>query len=990
MTGTRLVLCCLAAAALQAAPLSIPRVGVAPVVDGAPEDAAWGSAAWQSGFRVLGQPDVAAVVPTRFKLVHDGSRLYGLLEAEEPDAAGLRLASRNLPDDTGLWNDDSLELYLDPGGRGDGYFQFIVTWKGTLFDGQAEDDNRGMGTFALQPEWNAEAQAAARVAAGCWRAEISIPFAALGLRADLPPVWGVNVCRNRYAGNTAEHSACVPLPPDRGFGQPSRYLRAVLTDFAPAPFQWAISRPEIKVGRQADALLCEVRTTLQNQTGEFCILALTAELAGQRAVRELDLKHLQEAPVSFALPFAAPGDYRLRLALARRAAPAVVLARLELPVRLDYQPLRLQVLEPAYRNCIFASQHVTRVLARITAEPGVAGLPLTVSLAGAGSAPLTQTFASVGPARDVEFPAAALPEGRYALSAAVAGAPTVTCELRKLPHVAGEVWLDERGNTYVDGAPFLPFGWYSAPPDKEPEMTALQTYGLWSDVSAIRRTLDAAQKGGKKLLLIPFQGEKAWDDPITNQARRGAFTREQAERVRYVVDAIKDHPAILGWYMADEPEGSGHSVEWYKAAYALLREIDPHHPCIMLNYGLSGIRTYHEGCDILMPDCYPVFRCDGTTSKPLWALTEWTTTARALRPTWLVPQVFDWDGTGTVVAPGRPPTFDEVRNQVWQILAAGGRGILMYSYNHDSRTSCDLRLGPAYIAREAQACRAALFGESLDAVQVTTTPADPHFAAALCRAGDGSLLLIAVNTSCEPRTVRFGLGVPVPGDTLHVVGEQRTVTLAAGGFAEEFPAVATRLYSTDRALAEPFDLAGMRAAIAAADKARLKPGNLVGLGGLPRHRLKELAAAAPEGRPVITYSSRLVLYSNRGREWDILYLLDGLSRDVLHNSWSPRSDDQSPWLEVALPSPGPVGRVTLYTPSVADAARLHACRVLLRRPDGTLEPVAELAKNTSHELQLRFAARTARAVRVEMTGVNPRLEGSAETGLVTEIEVYAE
>ncbi len=987
MVHCMIFLLSLAASAAQAAPLAIPRINAAPTIDGSAQDAAWQSQPWRGDFRALGKSDVAASVQTRFKLVHDGFRLYAIIKATEPHTAKLRAVSSNIRDDLGLWRDDCVQLQLDPGGRGLGYFQFIVTWKGTVVDILAEDDNRGVGTFAMRPERNADVHAAAQVDKGCWYAELSAPFAALGLRADVPKTWGVNICRSRYAG-TLEHSASSHLHPDRGFGQPDRYLRAVLADFAPAPFQWTISRPQTKVVKGPSGLVCQACTTIQNQTGEFCILNVTAQLDGKPVVQELFLKHLQEGQAMLDLPFAKPGEYRLRLTLARRALPDMALARAAFPLALDYQPLRLKLLQPAYRNCIFASQKLKTVRAQITTEADYTDRPLTVTLSGQSIEPVQHAFSRAGEVREVEFNAVALPEGRYALTASLPGAPTAACDLRKLPHLPGEVWLDARGNPYVDGEPFLPFGWFGAPFDEAPEMTAVHTYGIWSDVSAIRRALDRAQAAGKKLVLTPFHGEKRWDDPIKEEARCGAFTGVNEKRVRYVINAIKDHPAILAWYMADEPEGRRHSVEWYKSAYALLREIDPHHPCIMLNYGLRGIRTYYEGCDLLMPDCYPVFREDGTTRKPLWALTEWTEAARALRPTWLVPQVFDWDGTGTITSPGRPPTFDESRNQIWQALAAGARGILMFSYR-GSRTSHELRIGAAHMAREALAFKPALFGQDLrDKLKVQSTPQDEHFATALLRFGD-DLLLIAVNTAYQARSARFQFDTPVPGDTLYVVGEKRSVAAADGAFTDEFAPIATHLYTTSRQRAGAIDLADIRQKIAVAEKSRVKPGNLVGLGGMPRHKFKATHEAPPEGRPVVTYSSWRVFYSNVNKPWHLLYIFDGLSHEALHRSWVPIQSDKKPWLEVALPKQGPVGRVCLFTPFFEGQAKLRGCRVLLRLPDGSLKMAAEITGNTAHEIKAQFTAEVAKAVRVEITDFTTEFPGHGETGLITEFEVYA-
>jgi hypothetical protein len=130
--------------------------------------------------------------------------------------------------------------------------------------------------------------------------------------------------------------------------------------------------------------------------------------------------------------------------------------------------------------------------------------------------------------------------------------------------------------------------------------------------------------------------------------------------------------------------------------------------------------------------------------------------------------------------------------------------------------------------------------------------------------------------------------------------------------------------------------------------------------------------------------------SNRDRDWDILYLLDGLTTDVLHHSWVPRGHDKAPWLELALPDTSVVGRVVVYTPTFQGEAKLRGCRVSLRRPDGSLVVVDNVENNSNHAIELRFAPREATAVRIDMTEFTTHVAGCAETGLVTEIEVYAE
>lgn len=90
------------------------------------------------------------------------------------------------------------------------------------------------------------------------------------------------------------------------------------------------------------------------------------------------------------------------------------------------------------------------------------GIPLTVELTGENVREVRKIARSGGRDR-VLFDGAKLADGRYTLK--------VRCEkngrelaasvkIRKLPYRKGEVWLDARGVTHVDGVPFLPYGWY--------------------------------------------------------------------------------------------------------------------------------------------------------------------------------------------------------------------------------------------------------------------------------------------------------------------------------------------------------------------------------------------------------------------------------------------------------------------------------------------------------------------------------------------------
>jgi hypothetical protein len=105
-------------------------------IDGVPDEAAWASTpVHEIRHSLAGE---APTVATRFRLATDGDALLVAAECEQPDMGGLRAAGTSR--DAGIWQDDCIEVFLDPTGRGVEYVQYwafvAVRWDGaawTLF-----------------------------------------------------------------------------------------------------------------------------------------------------------------------------------------------------------------------------------------------------------------------------------------------------------------------------------------------------------------------------------------------------------------------------------------------------------------------------------------------------------------------------------------------------------------------------------------------------------------------------------------------------------------------------------------------------------------------------------------------------------------------------------------------------------------------------------------------------------------------------------------
>ncbi len=68
-----------------------------------------------------------------------------------------------------------------------------------------------------------------------------------------------------------------------------------------------------------------------------------------------------------------------------------------------------------------------------------------------------------------------------------------------------------------------------------------------------------------------------------------------------------DHPALLAWYIADEPNGYRIEPDSLLKIYNLVRELDPWHPVtIVFMAPFLSSRQYADALDIVMADPYPV------------------------------------------------------------------------------------------------------------------------------------------------------------------------------------------------------------------------------------------------------------------------------------------------------------------------------------------------------------------------------------------------
>ena len=175
----------------------VGKASVAPQIDGKLDDACWDTAAIIGPF-LLNDGSGPATQQTRGRLCWDDRALYLAFEclerALEPQTQQLHLLKRTVTaHDGSVFGDESLEIFLRPGGRGD-YYQLASNMLGTRYE------SRGMDA-SFDGEW----LTGTTVVRDAWRLEAAVPFASLGASAPAPgDKWTFNVCRNENP--RGEHS----------------------------------------------------------------------------------------------------------------------------------------------------------------------------------------------------------------------------------------------------------------------------------------------------------------------------------------------------------------------------------------------------------------------------------------------------------------------------------------------------------------------------------------------------------------------------------------------------------------------------------------------------------------------------------------------------------------------------------------------------------------------------------------------------------------
>ncbi len=322
------------------------------------------------------------------------------------------------------------------------------------------------------------------------------------------------------------------------------------------------------------------------------------------------------------------------------------------------------------------------------------------------------------------------------------------------------VTFNDEGIALVDGKPFFPIGVF--------------TYNIDPTVLAELREVQC------NTVLHGFN-----PDQLTLLHDHGLMA--VCETSEPWIKAAKDHPALLAWYLTDEPENRGVTPEGEHKRYADLKKTDPNHPIGLCHTSFEALTKFKDACDVTMTDIYPITKNRDTNIMGVSIMMD---EARRIHgqawPQWTFIQTFGGPESDNGV--WAVPLPHELRFMVYQALVHRATGILYFSHwPQQPRTWQSL----ATLNREIQTLVPRLVSPGREAMLKAD---DANIQVRLRTAKSGkSGLIIAINTS--PKFAQTTIHLE-GGRELTSPFEIRAIKLSSKGeFTERFPPYGAHVYT---------------------------------------------------------------------------------------------------------------------------------------------------------------------------------------------------
>ncbi len=349
------------------------------------------------------------------------------------------------------------------------------------------------------------------------------------------------------------------------------------------------------------------------------------------------------------------------------------------------------------------------------------------------------------------------------------------------------------GGLIADGLPFFPFGFYCGSPlGTLPEEEVVRGFNMIAPyqkntpetISERKAYMDRCAQLGLKVHyalngLIGEPHNKSRKNPLTQDERFELFKKE--------IIAFRDHPALLAWYINDEPLGQSRPVELLEKAYNLVKELDPYHPASIVFMMPHRANEFGSALDIAMTDPYPIPDGVDMVERHVLDLKHHFNNKKSI---WLVPQAFGGGEFWT-----RGPTRQEIRAMTYIGIVQGVKGMQYFIRRgpHLSPKATDAWSECSNMALEtAEMTPFLLSGEPAPEIKTDQVRVLAH-----AWRYRGKILVVAVNKDNKPCQLSLSLPGLTLNGTAKALFENRNTVIQNGQIHDYITAYGTLAFIID-------------------------------------------------------------------------------------------------------------------------------------------------------------------------------------------------
>ena len=235
-----------------------------------------------------------------------------------------------------------------------------------------------------------------------------------------------------------------------------------------------------------------------------------------------------------------------------------------------------------------------------------------------------------------------------------------------------KIYVDDKLRTWINGKMTFPIGLYAGEYNSTHRKNWINSPFniIFNGGSSADMIKELYELSNHRLYSLQYLGKNA----ATNSQNEEDIKKAKEEGLG-VVKKNKNNPGLLGYYFIDEP-GKSITNSMMNTTFAI-REEDPSRfvfTAVNQRYYLNIIK---EGLDVIGTDCYPISTSDSLHCVSTVA-TEGIKNMANAKANWGIIQIYDKTVDGENGQ--RAPTELEIKNMLYQVIAAGAMGLFAYDY----------------------------------------------------------------------------------------------------------------------------------------------------------------------------------------------------------------------------------------------------------------------------------------------------------------------